>query len=433
MVGRQAVWLIAELDSTSVLSDASDQDLRDYQANLRRIKNRTSTDLQFNLYQNRTQFVAISKEAETLKGEMRTLRGLISELTTSLGSAFIGSTVPEARQLNDTSRARTRKQANRSSVANLEAMWNTQLYALWKNVEGSQKFLPAITGRHIIHETGYWVELDAATWKARRPAHIFLLNDHLMIATRKKRRVDPNATNGNTPHEAIVKLVADRCWALQDIDMVDLASGADSGRTEMSNAISIRYGNESFTYRCDRSPETEKANLLLAYRRATDELRKTMRAETEEISSKSKGTTDLFSTRSTAAMNDQETLGAKDRPEVLIEVDGKHQNLRWVEGQIDELDSAIALQKFEDAVRYVEKLQRIPKSLKNNLVAQDLITTKISARASKLAGKEVSTRSHCRKNKLTNCRHCNTETHQHAFAVGCHSEKRRLVSPPGFR
>lgn len=377
-------------DSTTLLADASDQDLREYQANLRRIKNRTSTDLQLNVYQNRTQFVAISKEAEKLKGEMRTLRALISELTTSLGSASIGSTAPEPRQSNDTSTSRARKQANRSSVANLEAMWNTQLYALWKNVEGSQKFLPAIPGRHVIHETGHWVELDAATWKPRRPAHIFLLNDYLMIATRKKKRVDPNAVNGDIPQEPITKLVADRCWALQDIEMVDLAPRAGGERSEMSSAISVRFGNETFTYRCDRSPDTEKADLLLAYKRAADELRRTMRADTEDVSNRNKGTMDYFAARDPATIKEPETLRARDRPDFLIEVDGKHHNLRWVEGQVDELDSDIALQKFEDAVRRVEKLQKIAKGIKGNLVAQALITTKVDARATKIAGRLIS-------------------------------------------
>jgi len=343
------------------------------------------------VYQNRTQFVAISKEAEKLKGEMRTLRALISELTTSLGSASTGSTAPEPRQSNDTSTARARKQANRSSVANLEAMWNTQLYALWKNVEGSQKFLPAIPGRHIIHETGHWVELDAATWKPRRPAHIFLLNDHLMIATRKKKRVDPNTVNGDIPQEPITKLVADRCWALQDIVMVDLSSGAGGEKTEMSNAISVRFGNETFTYRCDRSPDTEKVNLLLAYKRAADELRRTMRADAEDITNRSKGTMDYFAARDPAITKEPETLKAKDRPNFLIEVDGKHQNLRWIAGQVDDLDSDIALQKFEDAVRRVEKLHRIAKGIKGNVVAQELITTKVDSRATKIAGRSIST------------------------------------------
>ena len=381
--------------SASLLADASDQELRDYQASLRRLKNRTSTDLQQNVYQNRTQFIKISKEAEKLKGEMRTLRGLMSELTTSLNQASINAGAPEPRTaLDDVARSRARKQANRSSVANLEAMWNTQLHALWKNVEGSQKFLPAIPGRHVVLEQSTWLELDAATWKAKRYAHIFLLNDHLMVATKRKRRIDPNAmTNGDAGQKSSSRTVADKCWPLQDIDMVDLASTGSSGMSDrggMSNAISIRCGHESFTYRSDKSSNTEKTNLLQAFRRTADELRKTLQADMEENVNKSKETLNYLTARDPALSNKTDLLrslsGAKDRPEILIDVDGKHQNLRWVEGQIDELDSEVALQQFEDAVRHVEKLRRLAKGLKGNMLAQDLISTKVDQRARTLAG-----------------------------------------------
>lgn len=379
----------------NMLSDASDQELRDYQASLRKLKNRTSTDLQQNVYQNRTQFIKISKEAEKLKMEMRTLRGLMSELTTSLNQASVNAGVPEPRAaLDDGARSRARKQANRSSVANLEAMWNTQLHALWKNVEGSQKFLPAIPGRHVVLEQSTWLELDAATWKAKRYAHIFLLNDHLMVASKRKRRIDPNAiANGDAGQNTSSRTVADKCWPLQDIDIVDLASAGSSGisdRSGMSNAISIKYGHESFTYRSDKSSTTEKTNLLQAFRRTSDELRKVLQAELEDNVNKSKEAIDYLTTRDPALSNKTDLLrslsGAKERPEILIDVDGKHQNLRWVEGQIDELDSEVALQNFEDAVRHVEKLRKLAKGLKGNKLAQDLITTKVDERARKLAG-----------------------------------------------
>ncbi|KAK0512303.1 hypothetical protein JMJ35_005431 [Cladonia borealis] len=385
--------LQVEKYTTSLLSDASDQELRDYQASLRKLKNRASTDLQQNVYQNRTQFIKISKEAEKLKGEMRTLRNLMSELTMSLNQASINVGAPEPRAaLDDGAKSRARKQANRSSVANLEAMWNTQLHALWKNVEGSQKFLPAIPGRHVVLEQGAWLELDTATWKARRHAHIFLLNDQLMIATRKKKRVDPNAVNGDAAQKSSSRTVADKCWPLQDIDMIDLASVGTSGASDrggMSNAISIRYGNESFTYRSEKASNTDKSDLLLAFRRTADELRKALRADMAENTSKSKETIDYLTTRDPSLSDKTELLRSlstsKNRPEILIEVDGKHQNLRWVEGQIDELDSEVALQRFEEAVRHVEKLREIAKGLKSNMIAQDLITTKVDERAKRLA------------------------------------------------
>ena len=386
--------LQVEKYTTNLLTDASDQELRDYQASLRKLKNRASADLQQNVYQNRTQFIKISKEAEKLKGEMRTLRGLMSELTTSISQASITAGAPEPARapLDEGARSRARKQANRSSVANLEAMWNVQLHALWKNVEGSQKFLPAIPGRHVVLEQGAWLELDAATWKARRHAHMFLLNDHLMIATRRKKRVDPNAMNGDASQKNATRLVADKCWPLQDIDIIDLASMNPSGAGEksgMSNAISVRCGHESFTYRSDKSSNSEKMNLLMEFRRTADELRRALKADMKENSNKSKDTMDYLTARDPALSNNTDllqSLGAKDRPEILIEVEGKHQNLRWVEGQIDDLDSEVALQRFEDAVRHVEKLRRLAKGLKGNMIAQDLITTKVDERARKLAG-----------------------------------------------
>ena len=387
--------LQTEKYANDVLADATDQEIRDFQSSLRKLKHRASSDLQQNVYQNRTQFIKISKEAEKLKGEMRTLRSLMSELTTSFSQASAHAGVPEpTRRVGDDVRSRAQKQANRSSVANLEAMWSVQMHALWKNVEGSQKYLPAIPGRHVVLEQSSWLELDAATWKAKRHAHLFLLNDHLLIATRRKKRLDPNAmTNGDAAQKATTRLIADKCWALQDIDLVDLAStgsiGSSADQTSMANAVSIRCGNESFTYRSEKSSPTEKTNLLLAFRRTTDELRKTMRVDMEE-NSKSKDTLNYLSARDPALSNNtgllQSLSGFKDRSEILIEVDGKHQNLRWVEGQIDDLDSEIALHRFEAAVTRIEKLRRLAKGLKGNMIAQELMTTKVDERARKLSG-----------------------------------------------
>ena len=335
--------------------------------------------------------MAISKEAEKLKGEMRTFRGLISELTASLGSAAISASVPEPRNLNQSSAAQARKLANRSSVANLEAMWSAQLFILWKKVEGSQKFLPALPGRHIKHESGHWVELNAATWKPRRHVHIILLNDHLLIATWKKRRVDSTTANRDVTQKPS-KLVAEKCFALQDIDMLDLAtSGAansvsNSKGNEMSNAVSVRVGGDSFTYRSDKSPVTDKAELLLTFRRASDELNRSLRAEARDTSFRSREVFDPTASDGPAVPKPPGVPRFKDRPEFLIEVDGKHQNMRWVEGQIDEMDSEIALQQFEMAVQHVEKLQRIGKSLKSNALAQNLILTKANGRAAQIAG-----------------------------------------------
>jgi len=93
------------------------------------MRNRTSTDLQQNVYQNRTQFIKISKEAEKLKGEMRALRNLMSELksnTTALrpASSLAG---PEPTGFDENFPSTLSKRDKRSSVADRTAMWNSQL------------------------------------------------------------------------------------------------------------------------------------------------------------------------------------------------------------------------------------------------------------------------------------------------------------------
>lgn len=218
-----------------------------------------------------------------------------------------------------------------------------------------------------------------------------MLNDHLLIAIWKKRRVDSSVANGDAAQKS-TKLVADKCFALQDIDLLDLAvSSAANGVSrsrgnDMSNAISVRVGGESYTYRNDKDTDTDKAELLLNFRRASDELNRSLRAEAEEASFRTRRTLDPTSSHNPTTPKSPGTPRFKDRPEFLIEVDGKHQNMRWVEGQIDELDSEIALQQFEMAVQHVEKLQRIGKGLKNNAVAQNMILSKVSVRATKIVG-----------------------------------------------
>ena len=371
-----------------ILTDATEQDIDEYQQSLQKFRNRASRELQQNVYQNRTQFIKISKEAEKLKGEMRALKNLMSELKTNTTALRAASS-----QGGDVSNdfdsgfpTTLSKRDRRSSVADRTAMWNSQLQALWKTVEGSQKFLPALPGRHVVQNAGLWVELDNATWKSRRAMQIILLNDHLLIASRKKKKVEGNNAD---QRQAPVKLVADRCWPLLDIEMVDLAGTSDSStvRNKVADAIMVRgVGQESFTYRTEKPDDNDKSSLIINLRKAVEQLRKGLRSEME-TTNKTKETINYFASRDPGLLKKTELLGTlSDIKDMLIEVDGKQQNLRWVEGQVDELDIDIALQRFDAAVIRVEKLNSLAKGLKSNVVAQDFITFKADERATKLAG-----------------------------------------------
>ncbi|KAF2396550.1 hypothetical protein EJ06DRAFT_223931 [Trichodelitschia bisporula] len=367
----------------SLLAEASEEDIQTFQQDLAKVKNRTSTDLQHNVFQNRIQFIRISKEAEKLKGEMRTLRNLMSELTNALGQAT-STTSSSMDSLT------SRKRANRSSVANLEALWNSHLQVLWKRVEGSQKYLPAIPGRHIVYESSRWVELNSATWKPRRRVHIIMLNDHLLLAADKRRvdgsMPDPREKLGKAPLSAI------RCFPLQDVQIANLSTRAVPGseRGNAANAINLRVGPDSFTFATGSAETSEKTGLLTAWRKAVEDLRKTIEAESLERD-KVHESVNYLATRDRSILKSPhllETLNEQggSKVEMLIDVDGKPQSIRWVEGQIDDLDIEIALQDFEASVERVEKLRRIAKNIKGNAIAQSIVTLKLNERASRLAG-----------------------------------------------
>ncbi|KAL3955557.1 hypothetical protein ACCO45_011120 [Purpureocillium lilacinum] len=318
--------LVPDQYVSKVLGDATEEQIQEFEETLRKLKARAATDLQQNLMQNRTQFIKISKEAEKLK-------------------------------------------------------------ALYKNVEGSQKFLPNAAGRHVVQNAGPWIELDNATYKSRRAMQIFLLNDHLLIASRKKRKVD--APNTDTSRGPMIKLVADRCWPLLDVEVVDMPGTGESsgGRNKLADAIMVRGGGqESFIYRTEKPEDSEKKSLLLNVRKAVEELRKGLQSEME-ANNKARETINYFASRDPGLLQKTELLETlSDIKDMLIEVDGKQQNLRWVESQMDELDIDVSLQRIEPAVARVEKLKGLARGLKSNVVAQDFIDFKVEERCSKLAG-----------------------------------------------
>jgi hypothetical protein len=210
------------------------------------------------------------------------------------------------------------------------------------------------------------------------------------VAAKKRKRIDQNSPSQQRG-PAPTKLVAEECWQLQDIDMIDLGANLGSGpaRAEaedrgVNHAINIRHGSQSYTYRYDQRTSSAKNELLATFRKTVEDLRKTLRSETEAAGDALRHLTQREGSRKSGLIDGIDTL--KDQPEVRIDVDGKQYNLRWVEGQIDELDIDIALQRFEEAVSSVERMRKLARGLKGNTIAQDVINAKVDERATKLAG-----------------------------------------------
>jgi len=238
------------------------------------------------------------------------------------------------------------------------------------------------------------------------------LNDHVLVASEKKRNdlLPGSAQNAgsnakgnrmsmyNAGAQSTTMLVAERCWALQDVSLADISTrasatvGHSQGREHdaIANAINVRAGNESFTYAT--SDSVEKAGLLVAFRKAHEDLRKQMAAEHGARERKLDdlarltGRDPRLLKKAAAEQAETEKAGGLSRSNsVLIDVEGRQQSIRWVEAQIDGLDIDVALQRFEESVARVEKLRKLARSIKGNATAQDIILAKVNERASKLA------------------------------------------------
>lgn len=362
--------MLTRTDVSTILADASEADISRYQDELRKTKHRTSLDLQHNVYQNRTQFIKISKEAEKLKGEMRTLRQLMSDLTTTLEQ-----TASATGAANDTASSR---RANRSSIGDLNQLRAGQLQQLYRDVEGSQKYLPPIPGRYIVWKSTRWFELDSATLKARRRVRLLLLNDHLLIASEKKARNDvPGQRDGN---RANMEFTAQRCFPLQDTQVI---------RTPEERII-IRAGSESFTYDTKKEDSGDKSAFVATFRKTKDDLRKSQEADVQEKDRTQDSYSHLLS-RDPAFMNRTELLDNlsdginNEQVSTFVDIDGQQRNIRWVESQLDDLDIEIALQHFQEAVLKVDRLKALAKNIRSNEMAKTIVTYKVNERAAKLA------------------------------------------------
>ncbi|PLW54141.1 hypothetical protein PCANC_06452 [Puccinia coronata f. sp. avenae] len=234
------------------------ESLKLFKESLRATHMTANQSLQENAFKNYGAFVAISKEIATLENEMLELKSVLEEFKTLPNDLDMGlGTMAESSLTGEAKR----KQA-RNSIADVNALYKSQLESLWENVEGSQKFLPIQPGRHILSESKSFVELNPITYQPKQAVNLFLLDDSLLIAVRKQTR---SATGKAT-------LMAEKCFNLAQISIIGLDDGPD-----LSNALQIQRNQEKVILRTDRPQE--KRELLDSFRRLSEEIARKKRKQ----------------------------------------------------------------------------------------------------------------------------------------------------------
>ncbi|MBW0489123.1 hypothetical protein O181_028838 [Austropuccinia psidii MF-1] len=332
---------------SAIAGGASDpQTLNSLKQSLRSTQSSTNRELQENTYKNYGAFVVISKEIATLENEMLELKIVLEEFKTLPNDLNMGLSPIEDNN------GETKRKVFRNSIADVNALYKSQLESLWERVEGSQKFLAILPGRHIISESKTFIELHPITYQPKQALHLFLLNDSLLLAIQKRSAMGSNK----------VKLIAERCFNLPQISIIDLTDAPN-----LNNAIQIKSSGEKVILRTESNQE--KRNLLNSFRKVTQELARKKRKQSimaveqrapasEFIGGKlvSRGLSSQWARPNSHGLQPNKILGfGKD-----------DKDLSWIGDLSDELAVAIACREFNEAIELIEKAKTILTQLPSN-------------------------------------------------------------------
>jgi hypothetical protein len=145
----------------------------------------------------------------------------------------------------------------------------------------------------------------------------------------------------------------------------------------------VRVGAESLTFATASKEINEKISLLSSFRKSSEDLRRKLDSETQDQTRTEENTNGLSSPLFKTTFGD--AFDSTNKSDFLVDVDGKPQNLRWIEAQIDDLDIDAALQRFEEAIARIEMLRRVVRNIRTNTAAQNSLNRQLDERAAHLA------------------------------------------------
>lgn len=313
------------------LANSTEAELKSLQSSLQSSKDDVAADLQRNVFKNYSQFVHISKEIGNLENELLELKESLAEW----------KSMPSLLHIDESASVADRRRNVRSSIADLRVLYANQMQNLHAQIEGSTKFVPTTPGRHVVAEMD-GISLNAATYKPVHSIRFVLLDDAVLVARKRRRR---NASEND-------KLVAERCWPLNEMLVLDTKDTAT-----MVNVFKIRHGKETHVYRTE-SP-ADKKSLLSQLRQVAEELATKKRKEREGEHERRKslwngGDRTSFAIDGPPPPDWMADLAMKAGMSDLAK-DKAERDIRWVGEFADELTVAIALREWDRAVELVEQ------------------------------------------------------------------------------
>ncbi|SCU93304.1 LAME_0F03334g1_1 [Lachancea meyersii CBS 8951] len=403
---------------SSTLGNASALEIDQFTSELNDLALEVTDEVKENVSRSYTQVLQVNKDLKSASTELKQLRSSVGELQEVMGDL---STMAEKRlqlERGPTQNSRTEQQQqqqqqqhsllppakaskkrDRTSVFMLEKMWKSELSTLFRVVEGAQKFIAPVPGRHILLENSNWYEMNAATLKPLKAVHIFLLSDMIMIAAKNQE---------NRQHELVVCY----CHTLRDTTISPQAK----------NRISLNFANRrQCLIQTHKSQEYE--HFVSAVRGAKDDLNVIFEAEEENTRKIRDSFTYLQATQNTPGReltlsptkgharnsslgNAASGPGSEANESFSLQVlssslkypsqaVGGRRNadvLSHLDGVVENFDIVFARHNFKAAIQYLNQLEESLTSLnkdgsQKNQILLNLVRLKVANRNELLAGK----------------------------------------------
>lgn len=159
--------------------------------------------------------LAVSNAINETHNVLNTLKPKINDLNESLAQQL-----DEANEYLQKSRDQPNSmnsvKVNRQSLMILQNKWTSNMKKLYSEIDKAHDLLPPLSTRHIVLESRRWGELNSITCKPIRPAHIVVLNDSILIASRI-RTSQSDKQQGKAGQLKTVRNVATYCWMIENV------------------------------------------------------------------------------------------------------------------------------------------------------------------------------------------------------------------------
>lgn len=250
------------------LANGTAAEVDDYYNLLIKQKALITRDIKTNINQNQKNILQLTNDLKETQDELLQLRITTKDLYEVLDHfkesaqrrLDVELEIP-GQQSQNQPKLQAQKRKDRSSILVLEKMWQSELQSLFKHVEGASKYIQPLPGRHVLAESGRWQEINIGTWKPIKPAHLFVLNDLLLMATKKSSQDGGGSKS---------RLHAVQCWPLSQVLLEEIQAPNQKAEDAKSYIINIKSKSLSYVYQTDRYDHYLK--IMEAYNKGKNEI-----------------------------------------------------------------------------------------------------------------------------------------------------------------